>query len=92
MSQLILKLGTTSKSVNIPRTNSSEDLGKIIESIFKTKEKVVGVTDEFGKFYDLQFVHENMKLLKLHTLDLVTAKDANEDNMSFGTLLSYCSL
>lgn len=46
---------------------------------------MVGVTDEHGKYYDLQFVNENFKLLKSHQLDLVTARDANEENMSFGT-------
>lgn len=42
------------------------------------------MTDEHGKFYDLQFVNDNLKLLKAHQLDLVTVKDTNEDNMSFG--------
>ncbi len=68
MSQLILKFGNISKSINIPRTNSADDLARIVESIFKTKEKVVGFTDEFGKFFDLQFVNDNLKLMKTHHL------------------------
>lgn len=30
MSQLILKFGSTSKSISIPKTNSADDLAKII--------------------------------------------------------------
>ena len=77
MSQLILKLGSTTKSINIPKTSSMDDLARIIESIFRIKEKVVGVTDEFGKFFDLQFVNDNIKLMKSHHLELVTVKDAH---------------
>jgi hypothetical protein len=77
MNQLIIKFGNQTKKVTIPKTNSVEDLGKIIESIFKLKEKIVGVTDEHGKFYDLQFLNDNLKLLKTQHLDLVTAKDTN---------------
>lgn len=47
----------------------------------------MGVTDEFGKFFDLQFVNDNIKLMKTHHLELVTVKDAHEDNMSFGNYL-----
>lgn len=72
-------------------------MSRIIESIFKIKEKVIGVIDQYGKFYDIQFVHENLKLMKNYHLELVTAKDNSygnngvgnngaEDNMSFGNL------
>lgn len=57
--------------------NSSEDLSRMIESIFKIKQKVVGATDECGKFFDLQFISENIKIMQGHILELVTAKDTN---------------
>lgn len=50
---------------------------------------MIGVTDEFGKFFDLQFVNDNMKTLKKHQLELVTVKDSNDDGMSFGKYVFY---
>lgn len=47
----------------------------------------MGATDEYGKFFDLQFISDNIKIMQGHVLELVTTKDANEDNMSFGKLI-----
>lgn len=92
MSQLVIKLGQVTKSITIPKMNSSEDLSRMIESIFKIKQKVVGATDECGKFFDLQFISENIKIMQGHILELVTAKDTNQDNMSFGIYQVYFSI
>lgn len=78
MNQLTLRLGQKIKKVTITKTNSAADISKMIESIFRVREKLIGVTDEYGKFYDLQFVSDNLRILSSHTLNLVLATDANE--------------
>ena len=84
MNSLTLKNGQRIKKLTVHKTNSPEDISKMIESIFRIHEKLIGVTDEYGKFYDLQFVCDNLRLLSTHTLNLVLTHDANEDNLSFG--------
>ena len=78
MNHLTLKLDQKIKKVIISKTNSATDIAKMVESAFKLKEKLIGVTDEDGKFYDLDFFSDNMRLLSSHTLNLVLASDANE--------------
>ena len=75
MNQLTLKLGNASKRVTLQKSNDPEDLARILESTFKIRERIVGVTDEYGKFYHLTFVNDNLGFLRPHTLSLVTVKD-----------------
>lgn len=83
MSHLTVKLGAITKRVYLHKSNDPEDLSRILESTFKTRERIVGVTDQYGKFYQLSFVNSNLSFLRGHTLSLVTVKD-NDENMSFG--------
>lgn len=77
MNHLTLRLGQKVKKVTISKTNSAADISKVVESVFRLREKLIGVTDEYGKFYDLDFVSEHMRILSTHTLNLVLAMDAN---------------
>ena len=77
MNQLTLRLGQKIKKVTVTKTSSAVDISKMIESVFRVREKLIGVTDEYGKFYDLQFVSDNLRILSSHTLNLVLATDAN---------------
>ena len=92
MNQLTLRLGQKIKKVTVTKTNSAADISKMIESVFRLRERLIGVTDEYGKFYDLQFVSDNLRILSSHTLNLVLARDANEEILSFGTPLLIFSL
>lgn len=78
MNHLTLKLEHKVKKVTISKTNSAADIAKMVESAFRLREKLIGLTDEYGKFYDLDFVSDNMPILAPHTLSLVLAIDANE--------------
>lgn len=88
MSQLTIKLGPNITKIVVPKTNSPEDMASILECSLKCKDRIVGVTDEQGRFYDLDFLHKNLKILKKQQLDLVTVREANDDNMSFGNCVN----
>lgn len=78
MNTLTFKLGANnSKLITCAKMSSVEDLRKMIESIFNIYERVVGVTDENGKYFDLEFVNENMGIFRSHAMSLVLAKDGN---------------
>lgn len=58
MNNLIFKLGLNdSKRIKFAKTSSVEDLRKIIQSIFGLTDRIIGITDENGKFFDLEFVN-----------------------------------
>lgn len=79
MNSLTFKLGpSNTKRITSAKTSSVEDLRKMIESIFGIRERIIGITDENGKYFELEFVNENMGLFKSHVLSLVLAKDNNE--------------
>lgn len=61
--------------MSLQKSQDPESLAKILESAFKTRERIVGVTDEYGKFYNLSFVNENLGFLRKHALSLVSVKD-----------------
>ena len=93
MNSFIFKLGTGhSKKVTSAKIGSVDDFCKLIESVFGIKDQIIGITDENGKFYDLDFVNTNPKLFRNHTLNLLLAKE-NDENMSFGNSMYYrCSV
>lgn len=45
----------------------------------------MGVTDQDDRYYDLEYLAQNLKFFKAHTLTLVTYKEVSEDNMSFAS-------
>lgn len=53
MTQIILKFKKSIKKIRISKSCSPEDLSLLISRSFGTKEKIIGVTDSYGKFYDL---------------------------------------
>lgn len=84
MNSFIFRLGTSnSKKVTSAKTNSVDDFCKMIASVFAIRDQIIGVTDDNGKFYDMDFVNANPKLFRNHVLNLVLAKE-NDENMSFG--------
>jgi hypothetical protein len=44
----------------------------------------LGITDQFGKFYDLAYAAQHIQTLNNHTFNIVNIKDA-ADNISFGS-------
>lgn len=94
MKQIHLRFKAKSKKITISRPFSAEDLARLISSTFELRERIVGLTDENGKFYDLNFVVKKLGEFQNKPYFLVTAKDLNEDNMSFGnfTLIQLRSI
>jgi hypothetical protein len=60
MYQIHLKFNHLTKKITISRTLSYEDLANLISHSFSIKDRVVGVTDSKGKFYDLHQVTDNL--------------------------------
>lgn len=92
MIELFLKYKKSTKKITVSKSYSSEDLSHLIAHSFGVKDKIIGLTDPFGKFYDLQYVSKNLNTLGKQTFSLVTTSDianeetpiAKENNISFG--------
>ena len=85
MTSILLKYKDSLRKVNVSKSYSAEDLGHLISNIFNLKDKLSGVTDPMGKFYDLHQLSQNLKSFRSSTLTLVTYKEVNDDNMSFAS-------
>lgn len=77
MTSIQLKHHKTLKKLSINKTYSAEELGHLIVHIFQLKDKLVGVTDQLDRYYDLEYLSQNLKSFKSHTLTLVTYKEAS---------------
>jgi hypothetical protein len=87
MYQIHLKYKKLSKKITVTNTSSSHHLANLLLLSFgikEIKEKVIGITDQSGKFFDLKKIAKNISDFQKETYYLVTTKDLNEDNMSFG--------
>lgn len=84
MSKLALTYRSALKELHLEENISSGELAKLLQSVFQIKEEVLGITDQFGKFYDLAYASQHVKTLNNHKFKIVTTKDA-ADNISFGS-------
>lgn len=84
MNQIHLKFKSLTKKITVSKTISADDLSKMVSTSFSLKEKLIGVTGKDGKFYDLAQLTSNLSAFQKGSYFLVTSKDLNEDNMSFG--------
>lgn len=84
MSKLALTYRSALKELHLEENISSSELAKLLQSVFQIKEEVLGITDQFGKFYDLAYASQHVKTLNNHKFNIVTTKDAS-DNISFGS-------
>ena len=64
----------------MPKISSVQDFTGLLKTVFKISEQIIGVTDSFGKFYDVQFAAKNLPTLNQKTISLVTAEAINQDN------------
>lgn len=85
MNTILLRFNKSLKKITVSRSYSSVDLGHLISHTFDLKDKIVGLTDRVGKFYDLDHVSRNLQTFRNETLTLVVSKELNEDNMSFAS-------
>lgn len=87
MYQIQLKFKGQNKKITVAKSLQTAELQKLIAQCFSINEKVIGVTNKSGCFLEL---NEFNKLIPTSTKEkfaLVTAKDINQDSMSFGTVL-----
>jgi hypothetical protein len=77
MNTILLRFNKSLKKITISKSYSSVDLGHLISHTFELKDRVVGLTDKLGKFYDLEFVSKNLQSFKNDTLTLVVSKELN---------------
>ena len=66
MNKLTLKLGSQLLELWVDQCNSPAELSKLIQSVFQTKEEILGIADVGGKFYDLEYAWQNLKTLSNH--------------------------
>ena len=64
MNALLLKFNKSLKKITVSKSYSAEDLGHLIAHSFDVRDKVVGLTDKLGKFYDLEHVSKNLPNFK----------------------------
>lgn len=86
MYQIQLKFKGQNKKITVAKSLQTAELQKLIAQCFSINEKVIGVTNKSGCFLEL---NEFNKLIPSSTKEkfaLVTAKDINQDSMSFGNL------
>lgn len=86
MYQIQLKFKGQNKKITVAKSLQTAELQKLIVQCFSINEKVIGVTNKSGCFLEL---NEFNKLIPTSTKEkfaLVTAKDINQDSMSFGTV------
>jgi hypothetical protein len=84
MSKLTLTYRSALKELHIEENVNASELSKLLQAVFQTKEEVLGITDQFGKFYDLMYAAKHIKTLNNHRFSIVTTKEA-ADNISFGS-------
>ena len=84
MYQIQLKFKGESQKITTAKAPPPSELHKLITQCFSLQERVLGVTDKKGKFYELAQLDSRLVNNYNGSFNLVTAKDINEDNMSFG--------
>ena len=84
MNTLIMNYRTYSKEITLEDTITPAHLLRLLQNIFQTQQEILGITDPFGKFYDLSYAAQHIKTLNNHKFNIVTAKDAI-DKVSFGS-------
>lgn len=85
MISIHIKYNKSLKKLSINKSYTAEELGHLLTHVFQTKDKLLGVTDQLDRFYDLEYLAKNLKSLKSNTFTLITEKDYTEDNMSFAS-------
>lgn len=89
MYQIQLKFKGQNKKINIPKSSlPTNELHKLIAQCFNIHDKIIGVTNKTGQFLELAEFNNQLANSTKNSFSLVTAKDVNQDNMSFGILLS----
>lgn len=85
MYQIQLKFKGQNKKINIPKSSlPTNELHKLIAQCFNIQEKIIGVTSKTGNFLELTEFNKQLSTSAKDTFSLVTSKDVNQDNMSFG--------
>jgi hypothetical protein len=84
MYQIQLKFMGQSKKITVGKALAAPELSKLIGQCFSLSEKVVGVTDHAGKFYELSKLSQELAASK-EAFSLVTVKDLRQESMTFGT-------
>lgn len=84
MNKLTLSLGEQQIELSIEDCKSPLELVKLVQTAFQLKEDILGVTDSAGKFYELEYLWQNMPTFNNHKLALITARESG-DNVSFGS-------
>lgn len=77
MTSIQLKHHKSLKKLSINKNYTAEELGHLIVHIFQLKDKLVGVTDQNDRYYDLEYLSQSLKSFKNHTLTLVTYKEVS---------------
>lgn len=62
------------QKISVGKINSADDLMNLLKTTFEISEDIIGVTDTFGKFYDIQFVASHLTTLHLRKFNIVTVK------------------
>lgn len=84
MYQIQLKFKGQNKKITLQRPVPPHELSKLIAQTFNLSERVIGVTDRTGKFYDLAKLFPELAATK-EVYSLATVKDLKQESMSFGT-------
>lgn len=77
MYQIQLKFMGQSKKITIAKSLPPHELNKLIGQCFNLTERVVGVTDQAGKFYELHKLSQELATHK-DAFSLVTVRDLRQ--------------
>jgi hypothetical protein len=86
MYQIQLKFKGQNKKITVAKSLQTAELQKLIAQCFSINERVVGVTNKSGCFFELAEFDKTVAAAPKETFALVTAKDVNQDSMSFGKI------
>lgn len=84
MYQIQLKFKGQNKKITVAKSLQTSELQRLIAQCFCINERVVGVTNKSGCFLELSEFNKTIATSPKETFALVTAKDLNQDSMSFG--------
>ena len=84
MYQIQLKFKGQNKKITVAKSLQTSELQKLIAQCFCINERVIGVTNKSGCFLELSEFNKTIATSPKETFALVTAKDLNQDSMSFG--------
>lgn len=87
MYQIQLKFKGQNKKITVAKSLQTAELQKLIAQCFSINEKVIGVTNKSGCFLELNEFNKLIPTSAKEKFALVTAKDINQDSMSFGSFL-----